>query len=45
MSIDNAAAFTDFLAPGVDADEVPELDSLLRARPMLAAFTTLFHGS
>lgn len=45
MSIDNAAAFTDFLAPGVDADEVPELDRLLRARPMLAAFTTLFHGS
>lgn len=45
MSIDNAATFTDFLAPGVDADEVPELDRLLRARPMLAAFTTLFHGS
>lgn len=45
MSIDNAAAFTDFLAPGVDADEVPELDRLLRARAMLAAFTTLFHGS
>ena len=45
MSIDNAAGFTDFLAPGVDADEVPELDRLLRARPMLAAFTTLFHGS
>lgn len=45
MSIDNATAFTDFLAAGVDADEVPELDRLLRARPMLAAFTTLFHGS
>jgi hypothetical protein len=45
VSIDNAAALTDFLAPGVDAEEVPELDRLLRARPMLAAFTTLFHGS
>lgn len=45
MSIDNAAGFTDFLAAGVDADEVPELDRLLRARPMLGAFTTLFHGS
>ena len=35
----------ELLAPGVVADDVPELDTLLRARPLLAAFSTLFHGS
>ena len=40
-----AGDFSDFLAPGVDAGDLPELDRLLRARPLLAAFTTLFHGS
>lgn len=37
--------FHDFLAPGVAADDVPELAPLLHARPLLAAFSTLFHGS
>ena len=46
MSTDNAhAGLADFLAAGTDADEVPELDRLLRARPLLGAFSTLFHGS
>ncbi|HEY9192535.1 MAG TPA: hypothetical protein VIO81_06640 [Methyloversatilis sp.] len=40
-----ASDFSDFLAPGVDAGDLPELERLLRARPLLAAFTTLFHGS
>lgn len=43
MSI--AGDFSDFLAPGVTPEDLPELDRLVRARPLLAAFTTLFHGS
>ncbi|WP_398308432.1 hypothetical protein [Zoogloea sp.] len=35
----------ELLAPGVAADEVPELAPLLKARPLLSAFSTLFHGS
>lgn len=35
----------ELLAPGVAADDVPELAPLLAARPLLAAFSTLFHGS
>ncbi len=41
----SASDFSDFLAPGVVAEDLPELDRLQRARPLLAAFTTLFHGS
>lgn len=36
---------SDFLAPGVDADEVPELAALASARPLLDAFITLFRGT
>lgn len=36
---------SDFLAPGVAADEVPELAALAAARPMLDAFITLFRGT
>lgn len=36
---------SDFLAPGVAADDVPELAPLVRARPILDAFITLFRGS
>ncbi len=36
---------SDFLAPGVDADEIPELAGLSAARPLLDAFITLFRGS
>ena len=35
----------EFLAPGVAADDVPELASLAAARPLLDAFITLFRGS
>ncbi|HOY02893.1 MAG TPA: hypothetical protein PLV36_15500, partial [Zoogloea sp.] len=35
----------ELLAPGVVADDVPELAPLLKARPLLSAFSTLFHGS
>ncbi|WP_374334943.1 hypothetical protein [Methyloversatilis sp.] len=40
-----SADLTELLAPGVDASELPEFGRLQRARPMLAAFSTLFHGS
>jgi hypothetical protein len=36
---------SDFLAPGVTVDDVPELAPLVRARPILDAFITLFRGS
>ena len=36
---------SDFLAPGVDADEVPELAALTSARPLLDAFIALFRGT
>ncbi len=36
---------TEFLAPGVAADDVPELTALAAARPLLDAFITLFRGS
>ena len=39
------AFLTDFLAPGVDADEEPELAALSSARPLLDAFITLFRGT
>ncbi|BAL24336.1 hypothetical protein [Azoarcus sp. KH32C] len=35
----------DFLAPGVAADDVPELATLAAARPLIDAFITLFRGS
>lgn len=35
----------DFLAPGVEADDVPELGILTAARPLLDAFITLFRGT
>ncbi|MBD5803772.1 hypothetical protein AZOA_32130 [Azoarcus sp. Aa7] len=35
----------DFLAPGVAADDVPELAPLAAARPLIDAFITLFRGS
>lgn len=35
----------EFLAPGVAADDVPELAQLAAARPILDAFITLFRGS
>lgn len=38
-------AFDDFLAPGVAADDIPELLPLLGAQPLLNAFVTLFRGS
>jgi hypothetical protein len=41
----NTADYSDMLAPGVSAHDLPELDRLARARPLLSAFTTLFHGS
>lgn len=34
----------DFLAPGVEFDDVPSLWSLVRAQPLIAAFTALFRG-
>ena len=36
---------SDFLAAGVEADEVPELAALASARPLLDAFITLFRGT
>ncbi len=38
------ASLADFLAPGVIAEDLPELFSLLAARKLLSAFTALFHG-
>ncbi|MBN8440617.1 MAG: hypothetical protein J0M28_02780 [Thauera sp.] len=40
-----APFLSDFLAVGVDADEVPELAALSSARPLLDAFITLFRGT
>ena len=40
-----APFLSDFLAAGVDADEVPELAALAAARPLLDAFITLFRGT
>lgn len=39
------AALADFLAPGVEAGDLPELAPLLQASPLIAAFITLFRGS
>ncbi|THF67094.1 hypothetical protein E6C76_01520 [Pseudothauera nasutitermitis] len=36
---------SEFLAPGVAADDVPELSALAAARPLLDAFITLFRGA
>jgi hypothetical protein len=36
---------SDFLAPGVAADDVPELATLAAARPLIDSFITLFRGS
>ena len=44
-AIHEPADFTEFLAPGVVADDVPELAPLFAARPLLDAFITLFRGS
>ena len=41
----NDPFLSDFLAAGVDADEVPELAALASARPLLDAFITLFRGT
>ncbi len=41
----NDPFLSDFLAAGVDADEVPELAALNSARPLLDAFITLFRGT
>lgn len=45
LSAHSAPGLTEFLAPGVDADDLPELAPLLRAGPLIAAFITLFRGS
>ena len=45
MSEGQADSLAEFLAPGVDATDVPELDALLRAGPLIGAFITLFRGS
>lgn len=36
---------SEFLAPGVSADDVPELAPLLAAKPLVDAFITLFRGT
>ncbi|WP_341678769.1 hypothetical protein [Niveibacterium sp. SC-1] len=41
---DDLSQLADFLAPGVEPDDVPALWSLARAQPMIAAFVTLFRG-
>lgn len=41
----NEVRLEELLAPGVAADDVPELAPLIQARPLLSAFSTLFHGS
>lgn len=38
-------SLAEFLAPGVTSADLPELFPLLAAKPLLAAFTALFHGS
>ena len=38
------ASLADFLAPGVVAEDLPELFPLFAARKLLSAFTALFHG-
>lgn len=35
----------EILAPGIDPDDVPELATLVGARPLVGAFITLFRGS
>ena len=35
----------EILAAGIDADDVPELATLMNARPLVSAFITLFRGS
>lgn len=42
---DESASLAEFLAPGVETDDVPELAPLLRAGPLIGAFITLFRGS
>ena len=37
-------SLANFLAPGVVPQDLPDLFPLLAARPLLAAFTALFHG-
>lgn len=41
----NPIDLAEFLAPGVAADDVPELATLLRARTLVDTFITLFRGS
>jgi hypothetical protein len=40
----NEPSLPEFLAPGIVANDLPALFPLLAARPLLAAFTALFHG-
>lgn len=44
MTPDDTPALAEFLAPGVVAQDMPDLFPLLAAKPLLAAFTALFHG-
>lgn len=47
MTLDNeheSHSLADFLGPGVVVQDLPELYPLLAAKPLLAAFTALFHG-
>lgn len=43
-SVDNTEVLAEFLARGVVPEDLPTLHPLLSARPLLAAFTALFHG-
>lgn len=45
MTDGQADSLAEFLAPGIEATDVPELDALLRAGPLIGAFITLFRGS
>ncbi|MDD5297536.1 MAG: hypothetical protein PHU46_11550 [Rhodocyclaceae bacterium] len=40
-----AESLAEFLAPGIEASDVPELAPLLRAGPLVSSFITLFRGS
>ena len=41
LRMDPAVDFADFLSPGISPGDLPELDRLAHARPLLSAFTTL----
>ncbi|RNF85094.1 hypothetical protein [Montanilutibacter psychrotolerans] len=44
MTSDSPEPLHEFLAPGIEADDISALFPLLRGRDMLRAFTALFHG-